>query len=351
MIDTWGNLSLNDRDRLRRRIALADRRVLDLLESPGNRVFYRPPHRFVEHLTVADRREVQLIPPLEFDYDLEVTPEAVERSRSIDQKIPERVRAAAASAADADVPAGPGAPPPAVDHRWLQSPVKDQGKRGTCVAHASLAALEAFAHIPEDLSEQHAHYKFMEFEGKPHHVDSGIRTTDAARYLAKPNGRVCHEVNWSYIPDPAEIATLVSSGIYGPPSAASADEKFGIGAYKLIPDLGLSGESIKNPVFLESLLALGFDVVFGAWVSWDDLNGDGILEAILGSDGQPLGAGGHAMLMVGYDRPGQYFIVKNSWGADWEHGGYGYFHYDVIRSCLKYGFVVDRPIPDGDVPL
>ncbi|MEZ6036584.1 MAG: C1 family peptidase [Planctomycetota bacterium] len=41
-----------------------------------------------------------------------------------------------------------------VDHRRSQSPVKDQGGRGTCVAFSICAALETFPGVPTDLSEQ-----------------------------------------------------------------------------------------------------------------------------------------------------------------------------------------------------
>lgn len=41
-----------------------------------------------------------------------------------------------------------------VDHRAAQSPVKNQGARGTCAAFAICGALETFPGIPTDLSEQ-----------------------------------------------------------------------------------------------------------------------------------------------------------------------------------------------------
>ena len=31
----------------------------------------------------------------------------------------------------------------------------------------------------------------------------------------------------------------------------------------------------------------------------------------------------HALLVVGYDDPGGYWIVKNSWGPGWGVGGFG----------------------------
>ena len=31
--------------------------------------------------------------------------------------------------------------------------------------------------------------------------------------------------------------------------------------------------------------------------------------------------GGHAILIVGYDDVGKYFIAKNSWGTSWGRGG------------------------------
>ena len=85
--------------------------------------------------------------------------------------------------------------------------------------------------------------------------------------------------------------------------------------------------------------------MIGTWVSWDDKDNNGVLDPVLDSNGKPVGRGGHAMLLVGYNRAKRYFIVKNSWGKGWGHDGYGYLHYDLVRSCFKYGFVVDQVTP------
>jgi hypothetical protein len=46
--------------------------------------------------------------------------------------------------------------------------------------------------------------------------------------------------------------------------------------------------------------------------------------------------GGHVVLVVGYDDPGQYFIVKNSWG-DWGERGYFRIDYSEVLSTVGFG--------------
>jgi C1A family cysteine protease len=369
MSDTWGNLNESARASLHERAIdeLSDAEVelhirrddegrvrfllFGGLDAPGAMEALEGEEYAVGPPPPA---EVTLIDPEDFDYEPEITGEDAERAKPIDDAV-EPLQAYFAEdpgADDQDRAAAPDTTLPAViDHRPLQSPIKHQGERGTCVSHASLGLLEAATHIPDDLSEQYLHYKFTEFLGRPHDQDNGLRTTDAAGFLARLDGRTCLEEHWPYMSTQASINQAIAQSAYGPPQAATNDQTFGYRSYKVIDDAGLQGESIKNARFLESLLALGFDVAIGVWVSWRDSENRGVLRPVLDSDGKPIGRGGHAMLVVGYDRPSQYFIVKNSWGPGWGHAGYGYFHYDYIRSCAKYGFTVSAVEPAaGAVP-
>ena len=51
--------------------------------------------------------------------------------------------------------------------------------------------------------------------------------------------------------------------------------------------------------------------------------------------GKPLG--GHAVLIVGYDDDGRYFIVKNSWGPNWGEGGYFRIAYSEMDDAVSFG--------------
>jgi C1A family cysteine protease len=295
--------------------------------------------------------EVTLISPEEFEYTPKLTASDLKAAEPINAKTTKYKNYFAydrglLNPATIQVDAAVAELPSIIDHRPSQSPVKDQGNvRGTCVAHASMGLLEAFAHIPDDLSEQYTHFKFMVFSNLPQNVNSGIKTTDAAPFLARADGHTCLESEWPYIPDQVTINNMVANGTYAPPQAAINDQRFGIGAYKIIEDKGLTGESIKNTRYLEALLYQGYNIVFGCYASWDDKDNNGILDPLLDSNGNPIVGAGHAMLIVGYNRDSQYFIVKNSWNSTWGHNGYAYLSYNFIRACAKYGFTVDTVVP------
>lgn len=345
-------------DEINERFSVQDDKVLFRVyrKVPGEVAWLGEPGE-EEAVEYEIAQEVPLISLEDFDYDPEITEEDRIAARPIDEALLgfgsyyERdlfwgEEAASESEADAT------GLPPVVDHRPNQSPIKYQGTRGTCVAHASTALIESYVNIPNDLSEQYAHYKFNEFLGRPHNIDSGLKTTEAPKYLSRADGRICLEKDWPCIPHQATINQLISDGTYGPPAAAQSNQTYGItSVYKIIPDEGLTGESIRNIRYLEALLHKGHNIVIGVYPSWNDKDNDGVLDPVLaGPGGKPIKKGGHAMLVVGYDRPSQYFIVKNSWGPDWGHEGYGYLHYNFIRLYAKYGYVIGGVIPPTAPP-
>lgn len=313
--------------------------------------FISPEAAAAESMEEQEFVEMPLISPEDFDYEPDISDEDKKAAIPIEKELSglegyfKKESVFDGEMAEDTYDADEAGLPEMVDHRSEQSPVKNQGGRGTCVAHASMAVIEAFGHIPDDLSEQYTHYKFNEIEGRPHNINSGLRTTNAAPYLARSDGRVCLESEWPYITQQGTINSMVADGVYGPPQAAVANQTYGYGQYKIITDQGLTGESIKNTRYLEALLYKGYNIVIGTWVSWDDKDNNGILDPVLDPNGDPIGRGGHAMLVVGYNRTSQYFILKNSWGRGWGHDGYAYLHYNLVRSCFKYGFVLDGVVP------
>jgi C1A family cysteine protease len=42
--------------------------------------------------------------------------------------------------------------------------------------------------------------------------------------------------------------------------------------------------------------------------------------------------GGHAVLLVGYNKSTNMFIARNSWGKRWGDGGYFYMPFQVIQN-------------------
>lgn len=253
-----------------------------------------------------------------------------------------------------------------VSHRSKHTEIKNQGGRGTCVAHASLASLERFHSKFMNLSEQYA-YKMYETRSGENCNSEGLKTTNSAKYL-KNNG-IPLEAAWSYngtrwtddnFPDLSACQRNVHADPDQnlPPSISSASLRYKIGSYQIIGDNNNSSsnanrKTIDNVKYLKSIIGAGYDIVAGLFVTGPDWGNDGITEdteivdATPGVDGCTVGStcsGGHALVLVGYNELGKYFIAKNSWGDGYKDDGYMKISYNYMNQYGKYGYYIKSAV-------
>jgi C1A family cysteine protease len=208
------------------------------------------------------------------------------------------------------------APLPAkVDLIPQMPPIRNQGDRGTCVAHASLAMAEHLAGTQnqyEDMSEQFVYCLCKQQDNDP--TGEGTWIAVAVDVLAQVG--CCLENTWPY--NPGKIAGNEGQGPVPAAAAAQAAQ------YKVPPYHELAGTSVQD---IKSELArqrcVAFDIpVYNSWYGNPEVTRTGDIGMPIPGE-VPLD-GGHAMCFVGYeDLPGLEelgggrFVLRNSWGNAW----------------------------------
>ena len=142
------------------------------------------------------------------------------------------------------------------------------------------------------------------------------------------------------------------------PQVARANAKYGI-----VECVMLSAEDARRPEKFEEILASGREIAFN--INLHDNSDDS-------AKGEPVWrykpdqgvAGNHLMLVVGYDRERQFFIVKNSWGPtdytamkdrlapNWNdveaYNGFTLVDYNYLDVCSEAGYI--RSVTPVDSP-
>lgn len=234
------------------------------------------------------------------------------------------------------VPSDPNAPqpalkatshpdlPPAVDLSPMCSPVENQGQIGSCTANSVAGAMEYHQILHRqpltDLSRLYIYYNARRIRGRTDQ-DTGCSMAEAvASYLAFG---ACPEAVWPYRhhlwdqePSPEAYA---SAGFF--------------------PDLQYA--ALDYGLDLKIALYSGLPVIFGMGVpdSFQTVGGKYGHVKPLPEGGWEPPAGGHAMLIVGYNDQKRAWLVRNSWGTGWGLNGHVWIDYaymDHYRQPLGF---------------
>jgi len=224
--------------------------------------------------------------------------------------------------------------PPKVDLRPLMSPVEDQKNVGSCVANASVGAMEYLQlqalkkrwmcfNKYRDLSRLYAYFNSRLLDGTIYE-DAGTTLRSMMKGLSQYG--VCSEAVWAY--DVTKWSTRPTPAAYAEGKKHTVHEYYRVNSQR----------------DLQNALANGLPVVFGAMLysGFSETPSTGIVKMPDTAKESPLG--GHAMLVVGYDLEAKQYIVRNSWGTGWADKGYCYipfeFFGDLQSSCVWDAWVI-----------
>ncbi len=198
------------------------------------------------------------------------------------------------------------------------SSVKDQGNCGSCWAFAATGALESIRMIASntpganlDLSEQ----VMVSCDTANQGCNGGY--PDAAANFIKNTGLPVE----SCFPYTATDAPCSNACANWQASAYKATN------WEYAATVNPDVESIKSALATYGPLSTTMMV-------YEDLfyYSSGVYKYTSGSL-----QGGHAILIVGYDDAGKYFIVKNSWGTSWGENGYFRIAYSELQGKTEFG--------------
>jgi hypothetical protein len=225
--------------------------------------------------------------------------------------------------------------PEKVDLRPFCTPVENQGQLGSCTANASVGALEFLYKKNDgrsvDLSRLFVYFNARRMTGQTNE-DSGCYIREAMASILAFG--VCRENTWPY--DVGKLAEQPANEAY------SEALKYGSIQYSRV-----SGS--RGAI---SALAAGYPVVFGTSLPmrcYEEAATTGVIPQPTEEERQAPPKSGHSMLIVGYDKRDERFIVRNSWGEDWGNRGYCTMPFKVIEDFSMFDelWIVTSPEEHG----
>jgi hypothetical protein len=208
--------------------------------------------------------------------------------------------------------------PERVDLREHCTAVEDQGQIGSCTANAAVGALEYHYKRRDgraaDLSRMFVYYNTRRMRGQLWD-DCGAQIREAMASIMAFGA--CREEIWPY--NPALFAQEPPREAYNDAWARDALQ------YARV-------DGTKGAV---GALARGLPVVFGCGIPqrcYQEAERTGVMPELNPGELDQAQAGGHSMLIVGYDNNRRMFLVRNSWGESWGERGYVWIPYSVLDA-------------------
>ena len=215
------------------------------------------------------------------------------------------------------------------------TPVKDQGGCGSCVAFGTAAAMEVVFRysrrttMPLDLSEAHLFYVYARSEGRncgngwwpnralTHAQSSGVTFEDYYPYTAgDQDGNTKINANWRN-----RLAKVTAWA-----------------------DISGNALAMKDRISRYGAVTACFNV-YQDFFSYKS----GVYRHVTGNL-----AGGHCVVLVGYDDGQACWIARNSWGNGWGDGGYFKIGYgqcgiESFQTCSVHGVSLRAWLPNQSV--
>lgn len=222
----------------------------------------------------------------------------------------------------------PKASPNIVDLRSFCSPIENQGSLGSCTGQAIAGAIELLNkrnRKPTDVSRLFIYYYERLLLGTVNY-DSGAYIRDGIK--ATNHYGASLESYWPY-----DIRKFRQEPI----SEAKNDaQQRKVTRYERVNDFNGCIDALSN----------GYPVVIGFYVY------DSFVSASVTKTGimpypntrREKLLGGHAVLLVGYDKNKKVFIVRNSWGTNWGDKGYFYMPFNVINPNMSSDYWIIKSV-------
>lgn len=222
----------------------------------------------------------------------------------------------------------PKASPNIVDLRAFCSPIENQGSLGSCTGQAIAGAIELLNkrnRKPTDVSRLFIYYYERLLLGTVNY-DSGAYIRDGIK--ATNHYGASLESYWPY-----DIRKFRQEPI----SEAKTDAlNRKVTRYERVNDFNGCIDALSN----------GYPVIMGFRVYNSFMSKNVAKTGIMpypNTKREKL-LGGHAVLLVGYNKSKKVFIARNSWGTNWGDKGYFYMPFNVINPNMSSDYWIIKSV-------